>query len=286
MLTFLVAVLVAISALGSEGTDPVFLFLYRSIIFGIVVWSGRELYRSRSSFVSPYFAAAGTIRFLLILSFLRFFSTFLRFFFLFLAMLFGILLVVFSAYTRTQTPGWKLRILYIVVGIQAVFILIRMSFLNPDYFGSYLLVGFSICISLALFRTARWERVFAVAASAFFYYGIVRTSSRGATLAAFFIIVVAAVRYGQRSRIARIAAVASICVALAVGALISPGLIRKFTDIHGAHNPYNYMRPRLWESTLHLIRDYPVFGVGLGQFVNVSKRYTPALDIGSLARYM
>ena len=286
MLTFLVAALVAISALGSEGTDPVFLFLYRSTIFGIVVWCGRELYHSRSSVVSPRFAAAGAIGFLLMLSFLRYPSTFEGFYLWYQALLFAVLLVVFSSFVRTQTAGWKLRILYIVAGIQAVFILIRMSFLNPDYFGSYLLVGFSVCISLALFRTARWERALGVAASAFFYYGIVRTSSRGATLAALLIIVVAAVRYGQRSRIARIAAVASICVALAAGALISPGLIRKFTDIHGTRNAYNYMRPRIWESTLHLIRDYPVFGVGLGQFVNVSKRYAPALDIGNLARYM
>src|SRR5215475_15087515 len=160
MLTFLVAALVAISASGREGTDPVFLFLYRSIIFTIVVWCGRQLYRSGSSFVSPYFAAAGAIGFLLMLSFLQYPSTFERFYLWYQTLLFGVLLVVFSAYARTQTPGWKLRILYIVAGIQAVFILIRMSFVNPDYFGSYLLVGFSICISLALFRTARWERVF------------------------------------------------------------------------------------------------------------------------------
>ena len=284
MLTFLLTVLVAISALGSEGTDPVFLFLYRSTIFGIVVWCGRKLYRSRSSLVSQRFAAAGAIGFLLMLSFLRYPSTFEGFYLWYQALLFAVLLVVFSAYARTQTAGWKLRILYIVAGIQAVFILIRMSFLNPDYFGSCLLVGFSICISLALFRTARWERGFALAASAFFYYGIVRTSSRGATLAAFLIIVVAAVRYDQRSRIARIAAAAAICVALAAGALISPGLIRKFTDIHGAYNPYNYMRPKIWAETLQLIRDNPVFGVGLGQYVYVSRRYAPALE-GRVARY-
>jgi tetratricopeptide (TPR) repeat protein len=286
MLTILLASLVAITALGSEGTDPVFLFLYRSVIFGIVVWCGRELYRNRSAFVSPRFAAAGAIGFLLMLSFLQYPSTFEGFYFWYQALLFGVLLVVFSAYAQTQTAAWKLRILYIIAGFQAFLILIRMRFVNPDYFASYLLIGFSICLSVALFRPARWERAVAATASAFFYYGIVQTTSRGATIAAFLVIVAAAVRYGERSRIARIAAVAAICVALAAAALISPRLITKFTDIHGSQNAYNYMRLGVWESTLHLIRDYPVFGVGLGQFVHVSKRFTPALTNGGVARYM
>src|SRR5215469_8661094 len=152
MLTILLASLIAITALGVEGTDPVFLFLYRSLIFGIVIWCGRELYRSRSSFVSPQFALAGAIGFLLMLSFLRYPSTFEGFYFWYQALLFAVLLVVFSAYARTQTAAWKLRILYIVAGIQAVFILTKIQFLNPDYFASYLLVGLSICIAAALFR--------------------------------------------------------------------------------------------------------------------------------------
>jgi len=292
-MTLLLAALVAISGLGSEGTDPIILFLYRSLLFAIILWCGRAVYRSRPFFVCPKFLGAGVLASLLMLSFLREPSTFLGFYFWYQFVLFAVAFVLLGAYSRQQTATWKYRVLALVVAVQAVYLLaglvsrsrpITAGFINPDYLGSFFLVAFSICLSVALFRSERALRISAAAGVCLFYFGIVETYSRGATVAAFAIVVVAAIRYGHRTSVSRFAALAALSVLLAAGAILSPSLVRKFADVRGDSNPYNYMRPKIWASTLHLIRDNPVFGVGLGQYVYVSRKYAPALE-NSVARY-
>ena len=293
MLTILLAALVAISGLGGEGTEPVVLFLYRSLLIAIAFWCGLTVYRTRAFFVCPKFLAAGAIGSMLMLSFLRAPSTFEGFYFWYQFFLFAVTFVLLAAYSRTQPATWKYRILTLVVGIQVVYVIagllshnrpIMAGFVNPDYLGSFLLVGFSICVSIALFHLERLVRVPSLIGATFFYFGIIETYSRGSTLAAFLILIVAVIRYGRGTRISKIAALAAISVLLVAGALVSPSLVRKFTDIRGSSNPYNYMRPKIWAQTLYLIRDNPIFGVGLGQYVYVSRRYAPALE-GSVARY-
>lgn len=293
MLTLLLAGLVAISGLGGEGTEPVVLFLYRSILFAIVLWCGLAVYRSRPFSLCPKFLAAGAIGSLLMLSFLREPSTFEGFYFWYQFLLFAVAFVFLAGYSRSQSAAWKYRTLALVAGIQAVYVIaglvsrsrpITAGFINPDYLGSFLLVGFSICVSIALFRSERPMRIAAVVGACFFYFGIIETYSRGATVAAFLILIVAGVRYGQRTSISKAAALAAISILLVAGAIVSPSLVRKFADFSGSSNPYNYMRPKIWAETLRLIRDNPVFGVGLGQYVYVSRRYAPALE-NSVARY-
>jgi O-antigen ligase len=293
MLTLLLAALVAISGLGGEGTEPVVLFLYRSLLVAIALWCGLAVYRTRPFFVCPKFLTAAAIGSLLMFSFLRAPSTFEGFYFWYQFFLFAVTFVLLAGYSRTQPTTWKYRILALVVGIQAVYVIaglvshnrpIMAGFVNPDYLGSFLLVGFSICVSIALFRLERLLRISALIGASFFYFGIIETYSRGATLAAFLILIVAVLRYGRGTSISKIAALAAISVLLVAGALVSPSLVRKFADIRGSSNPYNYMRPKIWAQTLYLIRDNPIFGVGLGQYVYVSRRYAPALE-GSVARY-
>jgi O-antigen ligase len=293
MLTFLVLALVAVSGLGGEGTDPIVLLCYRSLLFAIVLWCGRDLFQRRPFFVCPKFLTACVVGSLLMLSFLRQPSTFEGFYFWYEFLLFATMFVFFAGYSRSRPAAWKYRILAFVVAIQAVYVLaglvshnrpITAGFINPDYLGSFLLAGLSICVSVAMFRDERLLRVCAAIGVCFFYFGIIETYSRGATVAAFLVLVAGAVRYG-RTWISKAAAMAAILVLLLAGAMMSPSLVRKFTDIRGSSNPYNYMRPKVWAGTLLLIRDNPVLGVGLGQYVYVSRRYAPALENGRVARY-
>ena len=127
MLTFLVTALVAVSALGSEGTHPLILVLYRSLLFAITFWCGRQLYRNRSFPVCPRFLAAGVITCLLMLSFLREPSTFEGFYYWYQLVLFAATFVVFGAYSKSRPPAWKLRILWLVVSIQAAYVIAGLA---------------------------------------------------------------------------------------------------------------------------------------------------------------
>jgi tetratricopeptide (TPR) repeat protein len=71
---------------------------------------------------------------------------------------------------------------------------------------------------------------------------------------------------------------------LLAAVLTSPYLIGKFLD-RGESDPYNYARTEIWLSSLHVIADSPVLGVGFGQFLHISKRFTLPVE-GPVARYM
>src|SRR5439155_15779259 len=103
MLTFLVAALVAISAMGREATHPVVLFLYRSLLFAIALWYARDLHKNRSFSVSPGFLGLGTLACLLMMSFLRNPSTFEGFYLWYQFVLFAVMFVLLAAQMRSQS---------------------------------------------------------------------------------------------------------------------------------------------------------------------------------------
>jgi tetratricopeptide (TPR) repeat protein len=53
----------------------------------------------------------------------------------------------------------------------------------------------------------------------------------------------------------------------------------------GEIDPYNYARTEIWRSSLHVIAQNPLLGVGFGQFLHISKRYTLPVE-GTVARYL
>src|SRR5204862_8085534 len=95
--------------------------------------------------------------------------------------------------------------------------------------------------------------------------GIIRTGSRGATLASVAIIVVAAIR--ARGRIPRQVWLAAGLAALIAVVVFSPSLIAKFLD-RNQSDPYNYARISIWKSSLDVIAQRPFLGIGFGQFID------------------
>jgi len=293
MLTFLVAALVAISGLGREAVHPLVLFLHRTLLFAIILWCARDLYRQRSFTVSPVFLGLSGFTCLLMMSFLKNASTDEGFYTWYQFVLFALMFVSLAAWSRNQPAAWKQRLLWIVVGIQSLYVIaalvlekrpIRGGFINPNYFASFLLAGLSIGIAMTALETGRLKRAIGLVASVLFFYGITQASSRGATLAALAIAAVAILHFATRLSVSRTAAVAILGALALAAVLASPSLVRKFAD-RGQSDPYNYMRPQIWMGDLRLIADYPVFGVGLGQFLYVSRRYAAPLE-GGLARYV
>src|SRR4051812_8250351 len=104
------------------------------------------------------------------------------------------------------------------------------TFVNPNYFASYLLVGFSVCVAAALYAGTLSGRVMAATAGLILLIGIGQTASRGAFLSLLALLAVAFYRTAKRHRIPfwRIAIVAILLVV--VTAALNPSLVQKFSD--------------------------------------------------------
>src|SRR5206468_5575631 len=154
--------------------------------------------------------------------------------------------------------------------------------LNPNYFGTFMLVGLAASLAVAVFGTTLVWRVAAAGIGALLLFGIVQTASRGAALAVAGIAVVAAVRAG--SRIPRYVWLAAGLLGLIVIVISSPLLVQKFVD-RGETDPYNYARTLVWKSALQVTAQHPLLGIGLGEYFHVSKRFAFPVE-GVVARYL
>lgn len=293
MLTILIVALVAVSGLGSEATHPVVLLTYRSLIFAVGAICLRDLSREQRVSVSPFFLAMAASAWLLMLSFLRNPSWSDGFYVWYQFVLFSAMFVLLGLSSRNRSVEWKNRLLWLLVAVQGVYAVAALifnkrpitgGFVNPNYFASFLLVGLSICLAMIAFRKEPLPRFAGIAGALVFYYAITQTSSRGASIVAIVLTLVITIRYARCASISRAKIALSVGGLLLIGAIASPQLVRKFAD-RGVNDPYNYARPRVWLGVLHLIGDHPFFGVGLAQFIHVSRQYTLPLE-GPVGRYV
>jgi len=289
-----VVLLVAISPLGNEATHPIVLGIYRTLLLLIIVASA---IRTRQyDLPQVCFLFLGAVALVLLAMYgsvvLRPDSHFEGVYTFYENALFLVAFISLASFHRTRTTQWKSAILGLVVFIELVHLAaawtrsarpLMGTFVNPNYFASYLLVGFSICVAGVLFARTLTPRIGAVAAGLILLYGIGQTSSRGAFLSVVALLAVALFRAAKQHRVAwwRIAVVGILLVVIVAAA--NPSLIRKFSD-RGQGDPYNYERTHIWMKSLSMIGTHPVLGVGMGRFYYVSKQFTPAVD-GTIGRY-
>jgi tetratricopeptide (TPR) repeat protein len=153
---------------------------------------------------------------------------------------------------------------------------------NEDYFATYLLIGVAASVAGAIYAVSPKCRFLCAAAGGLLMFGIIRTASRGAILAAIAMFVVAAIR--ARQRIPRQVWLFTALIGLILAVKYSPDLISKFLD-RNQSDPYNYARILVWKSSLKVIAEKPLLGVGFGQFVHISKRFSFPVE-GQVARYL
>ncbi len=91
---------------------------------------------------------------------------------------------------------------------------------------------------------------------------LVMTFSRGAVLAAG-VGIIAVLLFGHRKRLAGLAATASVILGAVLAATASARIDNVFAGGSGS------LRLDLWESSIQMIRDRPIFGIGLDQFLYV-----------------
>jgi O-antigen ligase len=290
--------LVAITPLGNEATHPAVLFLYRTLLLGIVAAYAAWTDRSKLQRLCPYFVGAIlAIAGIMVVSILRWDGALFEGFYVFYENILFVAAFIALAHAGTsRSANWKNAVLVCVVLIDVAYLLTAMftggrviqgPFVNPNYLASFLIPGLAICAATVSARVAPVWRIVAAGIGIFLFYGIGQTASRGATLAALGMIGVAALRVALRYGISwvRIGVAAILLFALGSGALVAvnPVLVKKFLD-RGETDPYNYQRTQIWRGTVSMIARYPVTGVGPGHFYYIAKLFTPSVD-GAIAHY-
>ncbi|MBI4515430.1 MAG: O-antigen ligase family protein [Deltaproteobacteria bacterium] len=169
------------------------------------------------------------------------------------------------------------------------------TFVNRAHLAGYFELAIPIGISLAL-SYIPWERrhrrgqrhhhrvlpghagavgLMLLAGVALMLLAMGLTQSRGGVLAALGGLALGAAAFGVWRRALtwrRLALGAGVFAALALVWLQSPQLIRRFS---GELQVTPYSRPSLWRETLVMVRDFPLFGIGLGNFEWLFPRYQP-----------
>jgi len=285
--------LVAIAPAGKEGTHPAVLFIYRSLLLGIVAAYTAWTDRAKLQRLCPYFlAAVAAILVIMTLSVFRWQGSVFEGFYPFYTNALFIAAFIALAHAGTARPvGWKLAILGSVVLINMAYLAAALTsgspvlqgpFVNPNYLASFMLPGLGVCVATVLWGSSLAYRAAAAAAGLFLFYGIGQTSSRGATLSGLAVLGLAGFRMARRHQIswARIGGVAVLLLSVTIA--LNPALVRKFFD-RGQLDPYNYQRGPIWLGTLSMIGQHPTFGVGLGRYYYFAKQFTPAVA-GTIAR--
>ncbi len=285
--------LVAIAPAGKEGTQPVILFLHRSLLMGIIAAYAMWTDRSKLQRLCPYFVASlvGILGILLISVLWWQGSLFEGFYTYYTNVLFILAFVALAHAGTARQSGWKFAVLASVVLIDIAYLasalvgaapIVQGPFVNPNYLASFLLPGLAVCVAVVLWGTALGYRAIAALAGLFLFYGIGQTSSRGATLAGLVLLGLAGFRIARRYRVSWIRIGAAASLLLVVTIALNPSLVRKFLD-RGQHDPYNYQRTAIWLGTLSMIGEHPVAGVGMGHYYYFAKQFTPAIE-GTIAR--
>jgi O-antigen ligase len=149
---------------------------------------------------------------------------------------------------------------------------------NPNLLAGYLIIGFSLAISLLLYGEGRGTafKLLVGAIAIFTGLAIVVTSSRGGILCA----VVATVSLAVFKRSWRIFGILAICLGLL---LLTPNpFSRRLSEM--SKDILAYKRINIWMSGLKMARDHILTGVGVGNYMDVEPKYMTGIKEAA-ARY-
>ncbi|HZY58268.1 MAG TPA: O-antigen ligase family protein [Candidatus Binataceae bacterium] len=171
------------------------------------------------------------------------------------------------------------------------------TFHNPDHFADYLVLAFPMAVAGVLspesFVPRRWREafvVFATLVAVVCLVGLVISLSRAAWMAAALGLAAAAITWSRRRRrdqgaqggrqrlvMARAAVAGGLILMLAVAVVGTPATVRIGTRLgETAHDESVLDRFAVWSDSLAMVRDFPVWGVGLGGWPELFTRYDRA----------
>ena len=204
-----------------------------------------------------------------------------------------IFIVTLNTIKRKQQITRILTVIIIMGFIMAVLFLMRFfgaavlrGFINQDHYSGYLtmIIPLSLGQLFALTYAADKSSLTAKRFLLFFCAGVMGagllfTLSRGGMLsfmaALVFMTVLTCIKKSLRNK-SWILVTAAVCMILVIGWLGATPVIEKVTSIK-AEILSRYFGGRLpiWQGTTQMIKDYPVFGTGLGAFNYVFPKYKP-----------
>jgi len=292
-ITVCVISLVVVTTFGGSAGAPWAFFVYRSLLLAICVLTLMGCRNAEMIISRRYIACVVALFVLMLISVLRVRGSHFDAFYLWTQYaLFGAAFLPLAWYARHQSARWKGLLSAVVVSVGLLHLLpdillaheqvAGFSRSNANYFATFLLVGLAASAAAAVFGTGVRFRVTAGVVAAILVFGILKTGSRGGAVAMLAMVIVAGIR--SRGRFPRHVWLAAGLMALVVSLAASPFLVRKFID-RGEQDPYNYARVEIWRSSLSVVGHTPLLGVGFGQFMHISKRFTLPVE-GIVARYL
>ena len=210
-ITACVVLLVIVTTLGGSGGAPWVFFTYRTLLVAIAVLGALGSWNADLRMCRVFLACTGVLFSLMLISLLRIpGSHFEAYYLWYKYAFFTAAFLNLANYARYQSARWRGSTAATVVAVTLAHLLpdlvrnraqvVGFSVNNPNYFATFLLVGVAISVAAAAFAAEiKWRAAAAAATGCVLILGIVKTSSRGATLAMIAIVVVAAIRAQRRA---------------------------------------------------------------------------------------
>ncbi len=149
------------------------------------------------------------------------------------------------------------------------------GYVNPNRFGSCLLVPMAFAMARFLTARHRWARIFALFLLGITGLGLLLTMSRGVTLAAVVTVLVFFYRLNSlkleslKPKIRRLL-VLSVVLAMGLAAVMPANLFERFQQ---SATDRGSGRLDIWTAGLVMFTHYPIAGAGLNNFPTVYKKY-------------
>jgi O-antigen ligase len=172
------------------------------------------------------------------------------------------------------------------------------TFHNPDHFADYMMLAFPMSVTGVLSPESivprRWREpfvVFAALVAVVCLVGLVISLSRAAWMAAALGLAAAAIAWSRRrprdqvahggrqsSAMLRVAVAGGLILVLAVAVVGTPATVRIGTRLGetAQHDESVLDRFAVWRDSLAMVRDFPLWGVGLGGWPELFTRYDRA----------
>ncbi|MFN0038625.1 MAG: O-antigen ligase family protein [Burkholderiales bacterium] len=169
-------------------------------------------------------------------------------------------------------------LLSLAIGLWQLFVshnaslLILNSVGHVNHGAIYLSISLTIAVALTFSFWREWRAVvcgLAGIAALILFSGVLLTSSRGAIAASVFAILVMALAFVQKFPRFRVSVLVACLALVAIGVVRNDAVVRKHQELAQTQNAMSF-RPQIWNVALEAWREYPLTGVGMDNFSQIT----------------
>lgn len=188
--------------------------------------------------------------------------------------------LVVAAVLAAATGVALQTIVPIIQGVDAVTALTRATgnVIDPNLFAGYLVLVIPLALALGIAMRWRWGPMVAGVVMLVFGAALVATLSRGGWLGFFAAALTMVVLLPGRRRVV-LAVAGSVLLVLVAGGLGGPVADRLGTAAGASPLQTFADRIPIWAASVEMLKQHPIFGLGLNNFGNYIGAYDPSLDV-------